>query len=69
MKIVDIIPKRITILIDWELEELEMLSHILSNCVYEYSSDDPKSVKAKEFLENKLYPFLVTAKETVDNGA
>ena len=60
MRIVDIVPKKITVLLEWDL---------LENCTYKYNSNDPESLKAKDFLENKLYPFLTTAKDSADNGS
>jgi len=58
LKIVEVVPRKVVVVMEWEAEELEMLSYILSNCEYRYNSEDQYSVKVKNFLEGKLYPFL-----------
>lgn len=58
MRFVQAIPKQLYILMEYRFEELLMLKTILNHMTFDYNGEDPEHVKAKEYLEDKLYPEL-----------
>ena len=69
MIIVDAVPRDVHVIVDFSLESLKKLKTILDNMVFDYDSNTPEHVKAKEYLEQVLYPTVSDALEKYDDGS
>lgn len=58
MRVLQTVPEDIHLIIDFRLAELMDLFLLLENCTFNYDSSNEAHMKAKEYLEETLYPGL-----------
>ena len=70
MRAMQVVPKDLHILTDISLTELESLDVILNNMVFNFNPESEEHIKAREYLENSLVPFVTeTLKELTGDGS
>jgi len=70
MRAIQVVPKDLHILTDISLTELESLDVILNNMVFNFNPESEEHIKAREYLENSLVPFVTeTLKELTGDGS
>ena len=68
MRIVDIIPKDISILIDLSPVEINDILFCLDNCVINYSSDEEEEQRKVTYFTDVFYKNLLDLKEKLADG-
>ena len=69
MRIVDIAPKDIHILVDFSLKELLNLKLVMDNMSFDFDGSNPSHIEAREFLEGPLYQIVTSTIKELTDGA
>ncbi len=68
MKVIDVAPKDIHILVDFSLKELLSLKLILDNMSFDFDGTKESHINAKDFLEGDFYHVINSTIKELVNG-
>lgn len=67
MDLIDVQPKEFMFMYGITLTDLKSFSLILDNIQFNYDGKNPEHVKAKKYLEKKLYPSIQEGLKAVED--